>query len=88
MDDVNDRGKAAAAKKLRGEIWEAEADGEHGVTYRLLFAEDGHDGQMLVGVVFFNKKIQKTPPRLIELAEARLADWRSRRLPPPDKRST
>jgi phage-related protein len=69
-----------AAKSLRNEILEIDADGEHGVTYRLLFATDGHHLQMLLALVLFNKKSQKTPQRLIDLAEARLRDWRSRRI--------
>lgn len=88
MDDASQRGKAAAGKKLRGEVWEVEADGEHHVTYRLLFAEDGHDGQMLIGVVFLNKKTQKTPPKYIDLAEKRLADWRARRQAPANEGTT
>jgi hypothetical protein len=34
---------------------------------------------MLLGLVAFNKKTQKTPDRHIALAEDRLKDWRSRR---------
>ena len=65
---------------MRNEIREIDADGEHGVTYRVLFATDGHHMQMLLALVLFNKKTQKTPSRFIDLAEARLRDWRSRRI--------
>jgi len=34
---------------------------------------------MLLGLVAFSKKTQKTPGRQIDLAEDRLKDWRSRR---------
>ena len=34
---------------------------------------------MLLGLVAFSKKTQKTPDRHILLAEDRLKDWRSRR---------
>jgi phage-related protein len=66
-------------KQIKGDIRQIEADGDHGVTYRLLFAVDGHASQMLLGLVAFSKKTQKTPDRHIALAEGRLKDWRSRR---------
>lgn len=79
MDDVEDFG-LQASKRLRNEIREIVAsDPSQGTAYRLLFAVDGREGQILLGLVFFNKKTQKTPPRYIDLAEKRLADWRSRR---------
>jgi phage-related protein len=79
MDDVEDFG-LQASKRLRNEIREIVAsDPTQGTAYRLLFAVDGRDSQILLGLVFFNKKTQKTPPRYIDLAEKRLADWRSRR---------
>jgi len=78
MDDVEDLG-LQTSKRLRNEIREIDAgDPTQGTTYRLLFAVDGREGQILLGLVFFNKKT-KTPPRYIDLAEKRLADWRSRR---------
>jgi len=79
MDDVEDLG-LQTSKRLRNEIREIDAgDPTQGTTYRLLFAVDGREGQILLGLVFFNKKTQKTPPRYIDLAEKRLVDWRSRR---------
>ncbi|MCJ7712525.1 MAG: type II toxin-antitoxin system RelE/ParE family toxin [Chloroflexi bacterium] len=78
MKEVQDRG-LRSAKQIKRDIRQIEADGEHGVTYRLLFAVDGHANQMLLGVVAFNKKTQQTPDRYIKLAEDRLRDWRARR---------
>lgn len=46
--------------------------------YRLLFAPEGRQGQILLALDGFSKKTQKTPPAKIELAEKRLADWRRR----------
>ena len=78
MDDVEDLG-LQTSKRLRNEIRDIDAgDPTQGTTYRLLFNVDGREGQILLGLVFFNKKT-KTPPRYIDLAEKRLADWRSRR---------
>ena len=79
MGDVEDVG-LQASKRLRDEIREIVAsDPTQGTACRLLFAVDGRKGQILLGLVFFNKKTQKTPPQYIDLAEKRLADWRSRR---------
>jgi len=79
MDDVEDFG-LQASKRLRNEIREIVAsDPTQGTACRLLFAVDGREGQILLGLVFFNKETRKTPPRYIDLAEKRLADWRSRR---------
>lgn len=78
MDEVVDVG-LRVSKPLRGEIRQIAADGDHGTSYRILFAVDGRRRQMLLALVSFNKKTQKTPPRFIDLAEARLGDWRSRR---------
>ena len=78
MDDVEDLG-LQTSKRLRNEIRDIDAgDPTQGTTYRLLFNVDGREGQILLGLVLFNKKT-KTPPRYIDLAEKRLADWRSRR---------
>jgi phage-related protein len=62
---------------LGGEIWQIEIDGERAI-YRLLFAEEGRFGQVLLALELVNKKWQKAKRRHIELAEARLADWRAR----------
>lgn len=76
MKEVRDQGKSAA-RHLRGEIHEVRAQGED-VTYRVLFATEGRYNQVLLALHGFVKKTQKTPPAQIELAERRLADWRSR----------
>lgn len=74
--DVREHG-LAAARHLRGEIYEVRADAGS-VTYRILFATEGRSSQVLLSLEAFAKKTQRTPPAKIELAERRLADWRSR----------
>lgn len=66
-----------AAKHLRGDIYEVVADGPTR-TFRVLFGAEGRYSQVLLAVVGFNKKTQKTPPRILDLAVTRLADWRRR----------
>jgi phage-related protein len=76
MEEVRDRGLRAACH-LDGDIWEVRVDGDR-VIYRILFAEEGSRGQVLLALDGFNKKTQKTPRAAIELAKRRLADWRRR----------
>jgi phage-related protein len=76
MRDVRDVG-LAAARHLRGEIYEVRADGDR-QTYRILFAPEGRRSQVLLALEGFSKKTQKTPLDEIRLAERRLADWRRR----------
>ena len=76
MRDVRDTG-LAAARHLRGEIYEVRAEGDR-QTYRILFAPEGRRSQVLLALEGFSKKTQKTPPEKIRLAERRLADWRRR----------
>jgi phage-related protein len=66
-----------AARKLRGDIWEVRADENH-VIHRVLFAQEGRRSCILLALVGFTKKTQRTPLNVIVLAEQRLADWRSR----------
>jgi phage-related protein len=66
-----------AARHLRGEIYEVRADGVR-TTFRILFAPEGRRGQVLLALVGFAKKVQKTPIQTLTLAERRLADWRRR----------
>lgn len=80
MADVRDRG-LRAARHLDGEIWEVRVDGER-VIYRVLFAQEGARGQVLLALEAFNKKTRRTPPATIALAQRRLSDWRSRRRAP------
>ncbi len=76
MKEVRQQG-VRAARHLQGELFEVRADGRR-VIYRVLFAREGEHGQVLLSLVAFNKKTQKTPPAQIELAARRLRDWRSR----------
>ncbi len=73
-----------AARHLRGELFEVRADGQQ-VIYRVLFGREGGQGQVLLSLVAFNKKTQKTPPLQIELALRRLRDWQSRARKTPTK---
>jgi len=66
-----------AARHLHEDIYEVRADGER-VIYRALFATEGSRSQILLSLVAFTKKTQRTPPEQIKLAERRLRDWRSR----------
>lgn len=63
------------ARHLRGDIYEVRADGDR-QSYRLLFALEGRQGQVLLALEAFSKKTQKTPPGKIDLAVERLTDWR------------
>ena len=65
------------ARHLQEDIYEVRADGER-VIYRVLFATEGNRNQVLLSLVAFNKKTQRTPPEQIKLAKRRLHDWRSR----------
>jgi phage-related protein len=67
----------AATRHLRSEIYEVRASA-HNQTYRVLFALEGRQGQILLSLEAFSKKTQKTPPDKIELALSRLRDWRAR----------
>jgi phage-related protein len=76
MKEVRQEG-VRAARHLQGELFEVRADGER-VIYRILFAREGKQGQVLLSLLAFKKKTQKTPTAQIELAARRLRDWRSR----------
>lgn len=76
MQEVRDAG-LRAARHLDGDIWEVRVDGDR-VIYRVLFAEEGARGRVLLALEAFKKKTQKTPPAAIALAKRRLADWRRR----------
>lgn len=47
-----------------------------GMTYRVLYAQDGRQGQILLALHCLTKKKEKLPRSARELAERRLADWR------------
>jgi phage-related protein len=76
MADVRMEG-LRVARHVRGDIHEVRAQGPH-ASMRLLFAQEGEKGRILLALEGFEKKTQKTPDRLIRLAEKRLAGWRSR----------
>jgi len=76
MEEVRDRG-LRAGRHLDGDIWEVRAAGDR-LTYRILFAQEGSRGQVLLALEGFSKKTQKTPTSAIKLAKTRLADWRRR----------
>ncbi len=79
MKEVRREG-VRAARHLQGELFEVRADGER-VIYRILFAREGEHSQVLLSLVAFKKKTQKTqktPIAQIELAARRMRDWRSR----------
>jgi len=65
------------ARHVRGDIYEVRARGKDGI-YRILFAREGKYKHVLLALEGFTKKMQQTPTRSIEVAETRLADWRSR----------
>jgi phage-related protein len=75
MADVRDRG-VSAARHLEGDVYEVRADGER-VIYRVIFAREGARNQVLLALVAFKKKTQKTPAAEIRLAKRRLTQWRS-----------
>jgi len=76
MRDVRDRG-TAAARHLRGEIYEVRADATTR-SFRLLFACEGKYRQVLLSLSIYEKRTQRAPAREIELARKRLKDWRTR----------
>jgi len=76
MAEVRDQG-TAAGRHLDGDIYEVRADGNR-VIYRVLFAEEGENSQILLALEAFQKRTQKTPPEKIKLAKHRLRKWRNR----------
>jgi phage-related protein len=76
IKDVREHGMVAA-RHLRSDIYEVRADGDR-QSFRILFAQEGEHGQVLLLLSGFSKKTQKTPPNEITLAEKRLRDWRER----------
>jgi phage-related protein len=76
MGDIKRHG-LAVADHLEEEIYEVKAEGER-QSFRILFATEGEHDQVLLALVGFSKKTQKTPRAQIDLAKRRLRDWRSR----------
>lgn len=67
----------AAARHLQGDIYEARA-GRGGRAWRVLFAAEGRSHHVLLALSAFEKKTQQTPRSELDLAQARLRDWRER----------
>ena len=65
----------AAARHLRGDLYEVRAETETR-SFRMLFAQETKF--ILLSLHGLQKKTQKTPQREIEVAERRLKDWRHR----------
>ena len=63
------------ARHLRGELYEVRAESERR-SFRLVFAKETRF--ILLSLVAFAKKTQRTPARELDLAERRLKDWRDR----------
>jgi phage-related protein len=61
MKEVRREG-VRAARHLQGELFEVRADGER-VIYRVLFAREGEQNQVLLSLVAFKKKTQKDAAR-------------------------
>jgi phage-related protein len=76
MAEVREEG-LSAARHLRGEIYEVRAECKD-VTLRILFAQEGRKGRVLLALEGFVKKTRKAPEHLLRLAERRLAEWRAR----------
>ena len=76
MTEVRDRG-LVAARHRQGNIWEVRIDGDR-VIYRILVAEEGARGRVLLALEGFTKQTQKTPLATIRLAQRRLSDRRHR----------
>lgn len=76
MKDVQVNG-LPIARHLTGDLYEVRADGRQ-ATYRVLFAAEGRNSQVLLALSSFSKKTRRTPPEEVRLAERRLTDWRAR----------
>ena len=66
-----------AAKHLRGDLYEVRANASTR-TFRIVFAMEGRFSQILLSLSGFVKKTRRTPQGELEVAEARLRDWRRR----------
>jgi phage-related protein len=75
MNEVG-RDGLAAARHLRGDIYEVKADTSEKF-FRVLFATEGQFGEVLLSLEAFAKKTNKTPKANIEVAERRLKAWRA-----------
>lgn len=80
MEEVA-RSGVAAARHLRGDIYEVHAETGSGLAVRVLFAAEGKYRKILLSLRVFKKKTRKTPRNEIDVAEDRLRDWRARGAP-------
>ena len=76
MKDVRENGNRVA-RHLGGDIYELRVAGNR-QAYRVLYATEGEQDQILLALEAFSKKTQKTPKQSLGLAKRRLTDWRSR----------
>lgn len=76
MKDVRVSGNIGA-HHLRGDIYEVIAPTRN-KAFRILYASEGNQDQVLLALHAIVKKTRKVPPREIQLAQRRLDDWRSR----------
>jgi phage-related protein len=76
MKDVREEGNKIA-HHIRNDIYEVRCSGKDR-DYRILFSEEGKHNNILLALEGFPKKTNKVPDSEINLAEARLKDWRSR----------
>lgn len=70
MNDVAENG-IKVARHLRNDVYEVRADGKD-VIYRVLFATEGRNSQILLALEFLVKKTRQTPDEVIDVAEQRL----------------
>jgi phage-related protein len=76
MEDVQANG-LKSARHLRGKVYEVRTLGNP-VSFRIVFAPQGRSNHVLLTLVGFRKKTQKTPANLIRLAQSGLRDWERR----------
>ena len=76
MKDVQINGNRVA-HHIDGDIYEVRVAGER-QAFRVLYATEGKEDQVLLALEAFSKKTRKTPNQIIQLAKRRLTDWRSR----------
>lgn len=76
MKDVQRNGNRVA-RHLGGDIYELRVAGDR-QAFRVLYATEGEQDQILLALEAFLKKTQKTPKHTLGLAKRRLAEWRSR----------
>jgi phage-related protein len=74
MEEVRQEG-LRAARHLRGDIYEVRVMTARS-SLRVLFAQEARP--VMLALVAYQKTTQKAPSKIVELAERRLRDWRSR----------